>query len=142
MFLRKGVLKIWSKLAGEHSCRSVISIKLPATQACNFIKKEALAQVFSCEFCKISQNTFSYRTPPVAASDEYLEPCRFLVELWVLLDYDDDDDDDDDDDELFFSQWLTNERCKPLFPAENIVRDSHNRKSSTSCEQDLNLSRA
>ena len=35
---------------------------------CNFIKKETLAQVFSCEFCKISKNTFSYRTPPVAAS--------------------------------------------------------------------------
>ena len=38
-------------------------------QVCNFIKKEALAQVFSCEFCKISKNTFSYRTPPVAASE-------------------------------------------------------------------------
>ena len=27
-------------------------------QACIFIKKEALAQVFSCEFCEISMNTF------------------------------------------------------------------------------------
>ena len=27
-------------------------------QACNFIKKENLAQVLSCEFCKISKNTF------------------------------------------------------------------------------------
>ena len=27
-------------------------------QACNFIKKETMAQVFSCEFCKISKNTF------------------------------------------------------------------------------------
>ena len=26
--------------------------------ACNFIKKKALAQVFSCEFCEISKNTF------------------------------------------------------------------------------------
>ena len=26
--------------------------------ACNFIKKETLAQVLSCEFCKISKNTF------------------------------------------------------------------------------------
>ena len=25
---------------------------------CNFIKKETLAQVFSCEFCEISKNTF------------------------------------------------------------------------------------
>ena len=27
-------------------------------EACNFIKKLTLAQVFSCEFCKISENTF------------------------------------------------------------------------------------
>ena len=26
--------------------------------ACNFIKKETLALVFSCEFCEISKNTF------------------------------------------------------------------------------------
>ena len=26
--------------------------------ACNFIKKKTLAQVFSCEFCEISKNTF------------------------------------------------------------------------------------
>ena len=37
-------------------------------EACNFIKKETLAQVFSCEFCEIAKNTFSFRTPPVAAS--------------------------------------------------------------------------
>ena len=29
-----------------------------APQACNFIKKETLAQVFSCEFCEIAKNTF------------------------------------------------------------------------------------
>ena len=34
----------------------------------NFIKKEALAQMFSCELCEISKNTFFYRTPAVAAS--------------------------------------------------------------------------
>ena len=26
-------------------------------------------QVFSCEFCAVSKNTYSYRTPPVAASE-------------------------------------------------------------------------
>ena len=31
------------------------------------LKKKTLAQLFSCEFCEISKNTFSYRTPPVAA---------------------------------------------------------------------------
>ena len=35
--------------------------------ACNFIKKETLAQIFSCEFCEISKN-FLQRTPLVAAS--------------------------------------------------------------------------
>ena len=34
------------------------------SETCNFIKKENLAQVFSCEFCKVSKNTFCYRTPP------------------------------------------------------------------------------
>ena len=38
-------------------------------QACNFIKKEALTQVFSCEFCKIFKNTYFYRTPLVATSE-------------------------------------------------------------------------
>ena len=36
--------------------------------ACNFNKKETLAQVLSCEFCEISKNTFYYRKPLVAAS--------------------------------------------------------------------------
>ena len=33
------------------------------SEANNFIKKEPLAQVFSCEFCEISKNSSSYRTP-------------------------------------------------------------------------------
>ena len=37
-------------------------------QAGNFIKKETLAQVFSCEFCDISKNTFLHRATLVAAS--------------------------------------------------------------------------
>ena len=37
-------------------------------EAHNFIKKETLAQLFSCEICKISKNTFLHRTPLVGAS--------------------------------------------------------------------------
>ena len=36
--------------------------------ACNFIKQDALEQVFSCEFCDIFKSNFFYRTPPAAAS--------------------------------------------------------------------------
>ena len=48
--------------------QSLFLIKLQA-EACNFIEKETLAQVFYCEFCEIYKNTISYRTSPVAASD-------------------------------------------------------------------------
>ena len=37
--------------------------------ACNFIKKETLAQVFSSEFYEIFKNSFFHRTPPVAVSE-------------------------------------------------------------------------
>ena len=43
-------------------------IKLQAC-ACNFIKKEALAKVFSCEICEILKNTFFYITPLMVASE-------------------------------------------------------------------------
>ena len=40
---------------------------LPAYfRPCNFIKKETLAQMFSCEICEIFINAFFYRTTPVA----------------------------------------------------------------------------
>ena len=38
------------------------------TEAPNFIKKETMAYMFSCELCEISRNTFCYRASPVAAS--------------------------------------------------------------------------
>ena len=63
MFWKKGVLRNFAKFTGKQLRQSLFWL-----QACNFIKKEALAQVFSFEFCKIFKNTSSYMTPPVAAS--------------------------------------------------------------------------
>ena len=40
--------------------RASFLIKLQA--CCNFIKKETLAQVFSCDFCEISKNNIFHRT--------------------------------------------------------------------------------
>ena len=42
------------------------------------LKKKTLAQVFSCEFCEISKNTFSYRRPPMAASESFLFKAKSL----------------------------------------------------------------
>ena len=80
VFCKKGVFRN-SQNSQENTCvRIFLKIKLQ-TEACNFIKKKTLTQVFFCEFCKISKNTFSYRTPLVAASDfqkaaeAYSQPC-------------------------------------------------------------------
>ena len=42
--------------------------KTQKTWPATLIKIKALAQGFSCEFCEISKNIFSYRTTQVAAS--------------------------------------------------------------------------
>ena len=68
--VKKRVLRKFAKSRGKHLCQSLFFNKFASLRpkACNFIKKETLAQVFSCEFYEISKNTFSYRTPLVAAS--------------------------------------------------------------------------
>ena len=42
----------------ENICTRVSFLIKFQAEACNFIKKETLARVFSCEFCEISKNTF------------------------------------------------------------------------------------
>ena len=77
--MKKGVLRNFKKFTVKHLCHR--------PWACNYIKKETLALVLSCEFCKISKNTFFtehlwtaasqlfkntffYRTFPVAAAED------------------------------------------------------------------------
>ena len=52
VFYKKSVLKNFVKFTGKHLYQG----HLP--QACTFIKKDTLVQVFSSEFCEISKNTF------------------------------------------------------------------------------------
>ena len=58
-YVRKGALRNFTKFTGKHLCQNLFF---------NKVKKETLAQVFSCEFCEISNNTFHHRTPLMAAS--------------------------------------------------------------------------
>ena len=68
--VKKVFLEI-SQNSQETTCARVsFLIKLQA-ETCNFIKNKTLAQVLFCEIWEISKNTFSYRTPPVAASGAY-----------------------------------------------------------------------
>ena len=66
--MKKGVLINFTKFTGKHLCQSLFFNKV-AGAACNFIKKETLAQVFSCEFCQISRITFFTEHLWMTASD-------------------------------------------------------------------------
>ena len=62
VFCKKGVLRNLTKFTKKHLCQILF-----------FSKVETLAQVFSCEFCEVSKNTWflrtrGFRTHSVAAS--------------------------------------------------------------------------
>ena len=81
---RKGVLRNFVKFTGKQMC-----------QACNFIKKKTLAQVFPCEFCETSKSTFFTEHLWATASDSpqskiliryFLEPVvRRCSTRWMFL---------------------------------------------------------
>ena len=61
LFCKKVALRNFAKLKRKHL--------YPSPSFKQFAKKETLTQMFSCEFCNISKNTFPYRTPSMAASN-------------------------------------------------------------------------
>ena len=88
--IKKNFFKNFAKFTVKHLCQSLffnkvagLHISIPPenvrkpsnvfrgyrnVQACNFIKKVILSQVFSCEFCQIFKNTYFYRSNLGAAS--------------------------------------------------------------------------
>ena len=73
VFCKRDILKNFANLTGKYPCQSI------------FFKKETLAQVFSCEICKIFKYTFSHRTPQVAASEYHFFFCIFLMNIRLQL---------------------------------------------------------
>ena len=59
--VRKRVFRNLSKFTEKYLYQGLFLITLQAL-ACNFIKKNTLAQVSYCEFYKISENTFLQKT--------------------------------------------------------------------------------
>ena len=82
MFFKIGVLKNFANFIGKHQCWSIFLIKL---QVWTLLKRD-FRQLFSCEISDIFKNTFFYRTPPVAASEQtqeiYVVYCVHCVEKW------------------------------------------------------------
>ena len=72
--IKKEIVQVLNNLAVVRSSRPEVLCKRSVLKkfgkmACNFIKKETVVQVFSCEFCEIFTNTF------------------FIKHLWWLLLY-------------------------------------------------------
>ena len=68
VFRNKGVLRSFAKFKGKHLGQSLFFNKVAGLRPATLLKKETLAQVFSCEFCEISKNTFLQNTPGATAS--------------------------------------------------------------------------
>ena len=54
--VRRGALRSFAKFTEKHLCQSLFFNKAAGLRPAT--KKETLVQVFSCEFCKFSKNTF------------------------------------------------------------------------------------
>ena len=70
VFCKKGVLRNFSKFAGKHLCQSLSFNKVAVLRPATLLKKGLSYRYFPVIW-EISKNTFSYRKPLVAASENW-----------------------------------------------------------------------
>ena len=78
--VKKGVFRNFAKFRGKYLCQSLF-LNTVSSDACNFIKKETLAQVFFGEILKISKTPFSIEHLWWLLLD------RRKVSVWIWWDY-------------------------------------------------------
>ena len=83
--VRKGVLRNFAKFTGKYLCRSLLFNNRP--QCTILLRKETLAQVFSCEFCEISKHTFLQNTSKQRLLQEKTRALEFLLVSCRLHEY-------------------------------------------------------
>ena len=83
--MKKGVIRNFTKFTGKHLCQSLFFNKVAGLL-------QTLTQVFSCEFCEISKNTFFTEHIWMAASKKFrfiwmakLNTCKFTFEINVIV---------------------------------------------------------
>ena len=81
MFCKKGVLRNFAKFIRKHLFQSLFFNKIAGMRPATLLKKRLLGQVLSCEFCKISKNTFLYKTPIKLRVHE--NSCTVLIPLCI-----------------------------------------------------------
>ena len=101
--VKKVLLEI-SQNPQENTCVTVSFLIKLQLEVCNFIKKETLAQVFSCEFCEISKNIFFKKHLRVTASEYViLSPIFFMQQHQLKW----------NKSSISFSVFLFSFRCSP-----------------------------
>ena len=78
--VKKDVRNNLAKLSGTHLCQSfffnkVADLRFSSYRPPNFIKRETLTQVFSCEFYEFSKNTFFTEHLWTIASEGSIQRC-------------------------------------------------------------------
>ena len=89
--LWKNVFLEISQNLQESTCARVsflIKLQVLQAKACNFVKKETLVQVFSCEFCKISNNTFFTEHLWTTASGSYSASLPRALPIYYIKHHD------------------------------------------------------
>ena len=82
VFCKKGALRNFAKFTGKHLCQTLFFNTVAGLpKSCNLIKKETLVQVFSCESCEISKDTFFHKAPLVAASKAVRHCLSMLTQI-------------------------------------------------------------
>ena len=66
--VRKNVLRNFAKFTGKRLFQSLFFNKVAGLKPVTLLKKQTLAQVFSCKFCEISKNTYFTKHLQEAAS--------------------------------------------------------------------------
>ena len=69
MLFKISPLKDFATFTGKQLWWSVFLMKLQVLQVLQLYWKGTPTQVFSCEYCQFFKNSFFYRTPPVAVSE-------------------------------------------------------------------------
>ena len=69
MFFKIGSLKNLAIFTGKQLCWGLFLIKLQAFRLATFLKRDSNIGVFPVGLAEFLRTTFSYRTPPVAASE-------------------------------------------------------------------------
>ena len=96
VFCKKGN---FAKFTEKHLCQGLFFGGVAGLGSAALGGGETLAQMFSCEFCKVFKNSFSHNTPPLAASGQgfylttricgyqvplYLWGIKTILKCWVL----------------------------------------------------------